>query len=423
MLNLHSKGFCRSDGSKLRFHAGAGMLLVACLAAMILFLLPSAAEAQETELEVHREANGWRILEVPKTATNQSSEGATSGFRGTVTFAGSGLPVANVLVVARTTGVFYSYSSTRTDSNGAYEFPFRGSFYVWVRDAGSGSYAVAQLYSMIPCIDPDLSCDVTTGNVVSVPSGTILEGIDFVVQVGGILSGRYDEVTTGFPAGGFPDFRVFDDAGNYLGSPRPSLVTVQGQPRRVELEPVPPGTYYVGAAMRGFKDVVYPAVECPNFGCDVTSGALLVVQAQSELTGLDFLVSINPADGGAISGTVTSEAKDPDFRPRINAIEPVFPAILASSFGSPGPYVIAGQIPGRIRVSAEAPGYVTEYYNNHPCHTDLAGNGSCEFPPVDSVEIRSGVITGGVDFVLRTFPIFSDGFEAGGTGAWSVTSP
>jgi hypothetical protein len=354
-------------------------------------------------------------------------EGEPGTLRGTVTYAGSGLAVANVRVTARTTFQFYAYFSTTTAEDGTYELSLTGSVNVFVEDNGAGSFAVGQLYSLIECIEPEEVCDPLMGDVVNVPSNTVVEGIDFVVEAGGVLSGRYDEISTGFAAGAFPDIQVFDSSGNPLINLSTSFLTLPGQGRFYRTVPIPSGQYFVGASYYGFVDQIYPQLQCPGFGCDPTNGDLVALPSAMVLDGIDFLVTVDGARGGAISGTVSAGVQDLTFVPVISAWEGHFGGITTGrSIGSAGPYVIAGVSSGLdVQVTADAGDrYIGEIYDDVECDDDGPGGPPpCDLSSGMTLQLVAGEILPDIDFELFPPLIFADGFESGSAGSWSAVFP
>ena len=404
MLNRESKS------QSVKSASARSVLIVALLA----YSLVSAAAPPG------RSRDGGSTFE--ESPTLQVPDGLDAGglvqgggtIRGTVTLAASGFPVSGVRVFASFLGL-PGAAGANTAGDGTYQIavPFDGDYVVYLRDFNSGANVIGQLYSMIECIDPGEVCDVTTGDPVMVPPGGTVENVDFVVDVGGSVRGAYDEVTTGFNAGAFPEVSLFDGGGTLIARPHTSLFNSAGI-RTYKTEPAPVGTYFLVASSQGFEDQLYSLIGCPGLACDVTAGTAVTLMEDVVNLDVDFLVEVDGAQGGAFAGTVQPAGVDSTFTPTIRAWDPA-QTFLGQALGGPGSYVIAGLPEPEVRATADEFGYAGELWDDIVCDE---GFPPCDVSQGDPIPITAGSITGGIDFTLEVPEIFADGFESGDTSAW-----
>ena len=335
---------------------------------------------------------------------------------GRVTSSVSGLPLTGVEVYAKFQGL-PGAARVETNFDGRYEISLfsGGTWFVYTRDRDNNT--VGQLYSGLECIDPGRVCAIENGDPVVVPNGGSVDGIDFILDLGGVISGTFEEATTGFNAGAFQDISLFDANGFLVAtaftSMRNTLTSLT-----FRTYPVPAGDYFVVAGDAGYREQLYPLIDCDDFSCDPTLGSAVSVVAGATSVGIDFSVTVDAAQGGAFAGTVTPDGVDDLFSPFVRAWDPVSQSFLGDTI-TRGGYVVAGLPGASVRSTVFESGYARQLYDALPC----SGTGfpACNIGPGTPISITDGVITPGIDYVLSPREIFEDGFESGGTTAWSTT--
>jgi transcriptional regulator CtsR len=253
-------------------------------------------------------------------------------------------PIPNMLVIID--GINNSFGdSAATEVDGSYSLALpMGTYNVWA--FGNSEYA-AEFYD-----NAYYEYEATPVSV-TVPDDT--PGIDFILERGGTISGFvYDEagmplpgviVSTDYPISGhisnFRGFRTADD-GSY---------TITG---------LQPGNYKVQAYTTGYIDEYYDNVY------ESSEATPVQVTAHSDTPGINFYLDF----GGSISGVVKDDSGSPMVGARIDASGIDTDCYAYGCTADDGSYIIAGLQPDSYKVSAEAPGYVPEYYDNVYEHSE-----------------------------------------------------
>jgi 5-hydroxyisourate hydrolase-like protein (transthyretin family) len=299
---------------------------------------------------------------------------------GTVTDAGTGLPLADVTVSVWDEGESLLASAT-TAANGSYLVEGVSAGTRFVRTANTLGYA-NELYDDLPC---EPSCSVTSGTPVSVTSGSTASGIDFgLARIVGSIAGR----VTGHagPLAGVT-VRAFDAAGQPAAS---QSTGADGS----YLISVPPGSYFVATSnSEGYEDELFDNLPCPGGVCVVTSGTAVSVTAGATTSGVDFALAPAP---GQVGGTVTDAATGLPLAGVSVSVWDEGASLLASATtAANGSYLVAGVSAGSRFVStSNSLGYFDELYDNLPCDP------SCPVTSGTPVSVARGSTTAGVDFAL-----------------------
>ncbi|MEM7354224.1 MAG: carboxypeptidase regulatory-like domain-containing protein, partial [Acidobacteriota bacterium] len=305
---------------------------------------------------------------------------------GTVTAAGSGEPLGFGITVWTLGGQMVDTVSA--DENGHYVVQGleTGSF----RLTAGGFGVQSELYDNIPCPPGYETCDLSLGTPVPVTIESVTAGIDFVLdRLGGII-GTVTSAATGLP---IPHtvVEVWDTTGF---SPVSTQADEQGN---YQLDPLPPGTYFVTAEEDRYFEQVFDGLPCPDpgFDCDPTTGTPIAVALNTIVSGIDFALTRRPA--GNIAGTVRSEVNG-DLLANVNIDvwdESGSPVAFASTDGG-GNYLVVDVPVGSFVVTARATGvFVDELYDDLPC-PDL----SCDLSTGTPVLVADEVTTTGIDFDL-----------------------
>ena len=202
---------------------------------------------------------------------------------GTVTEAGTGDPIENVLIQSYDIqGNFLS--SERTAADGTYTV---------IGLPPTGVYAVAfgvfadELYDDIAC--PNGVCDLGSGTSIMVLSGGDTPGVDFALEPDGFIAGRVTDVATGLPLAGVI-VNIFDSAGRLVDSRQTFF---DGRYTAFDL---PPGDYFATTInYLGYEDALFENWSCPARSCDPTTGTPIPVLGDQVTPGVDFALTDMPA--------------------------------------------------------------------------------------------------------------------------------
>src|SRR5689334_11654468 len=129
----------------------------------------------------------------------QAGLAQTGSISGTVTEHVSNAPLANITVRAR--GLDNYWSSTATAANGQYTITGLPAGDYWVETQDDTGTHVGQIYDGMPWISWCLGCSAWGGggDRVAVTAGQTKAGIDFVLAVGGHVSGQLKDAATTNP--------------------------------------------------------------------------------------------------------------------------------------------------------------------------------------------------------------------------------
>jgi len=173
-----------------------------------------------------------------------------------------------------------------------------GTYYVVTENASSytGTGYVSylnevyggQLFEDVACA-PTRCGGVTTGTPVVVALGATTEGVNFVLDRGGRITGTITDAATSAPVTSVP-VRIYNASGAYVATATSAstgiYTTGQG---------LPPGTYYaVAGEGSGYARQLYSGLPCPSVGCDVLTGAPIVVSGAATTAGVNFALSACP---------------------------------------------------------------------------------------------------------------------------------
>lgn len=208
---------------------------------------------------------------------------------GHVSASGSGYPLAGVeLRYYDSNGSFGWYSVT--DDAGDWTLGTLSRTAPLFIVARGGDY-LDELWDDFPC---EAGCDPTTGSPVVVVPGIDLAA-DFVLDLGGWLSGTVRDASTGQPLGA--QVTVFDGDGDEVGS---ASTNSQGH---YVIRGLADGSYHVMATSARYAGAMYPDVVCPE-ACSPTGGMSVAVTAGAATPSVDLALT----PGGSIAGTVIAEA-------------------------------------------------------------------------------------------------------------------
>jgi hypothetical protein len=224
---------------------------------------------------------------------------------GTVTDAGSGLPIDDSeVVVVTAAGRVAAGARVRSD----------GTFTTWGAVPSGTYYATTrnfagyldELYNEKSCLGGGEYCDLNQGTPLLVVAGTDVTGIDFTLEQGGWFEGSvFDEVWA--RALGGTDVLIYDSGGDLISKVvwrRPLLA--DGKFKTCGL---PPGHYYAhtdtSVLAQDYADELFDDVLCAEI-CDPTLGTPISVVNQVGTTGVDFELRFRLFSDGFEAGDTNS---------------------------------------------------------------------------------------------------------------------
>jgi 5-hydroxyisourate hydrolase-like protein (transthyretin family) len=322
---------------------------------------------------------------------------------GRVTGAPSGVGLAKVNVnMFDGNGTFVE--GAITDANGNYQLPDglpAGNYFVETFNAGN---YIPGLYNGVTCV----SCAVTTGSPVAVVAGATTSNINFNLTLGGPISGRVTDASTGAPVS-----NVRIEIHSLTGAFITSMNTLADGTYLTQ--PLFAGTYVAETFnSSGYDNQVYAGQPC--LGCDVTKGTPIVVVQGVATTGINFALS--KSTGGLISGHVVDAATGaPLFGANsvnVNIYDATGRSLTFAFTGSStdGSYTTLSPLP---------PGtYYAKTFSSHGHIAELYNGILCAGCPVSSgtpITITSGQTTTGIDFSLSKGGLISGRVTDSTTGA------
>lgn len=259
------------------------------------------------------------------------------------------LPIADTEIVAyddQGSWVSSGYSST----SGAYQISglFTGTYHAVAYDARY----LDELYDDVAC---DLECDVQAGTPIDVTVGSVTSGIDFALDLGGLIEGEVTAAATGAPL--FADVSVFDADGTEI-----DWVPSDAQGRYAVWD-LPSGSYFVTAEVYNeYFPELFQEIPCPS-GCDPTTGTPVAVTAGSATTETDFTLSrLGRVEGlviGEESGLPVTDAWISVFDTDGNSVAGTFPS-EAGFYSLP-------LTPGSYYLLVTSSTHVDELFDDIPC--------------------------------------------------------
>lgn len=290
-----------------------------------------------------------------------------------------------------------------------------GTYYVKAASAAQGIGRVQnpsgdfidKLYNGVTCVAQD--CLPTSGTPVGVTAGANTTGINFALDLGGVVSGS---VT----AGTLVD--IYDSRGVLLPRRTFRFTLTTGFEPAYSAVGLPSGTYYLVARRdeaSGRAAELYSGVACA--ACAVTFGTPVVVTAGAAVRNVNF----TGVSGGAIAGTVKDSALAPLSTITVEAYAATGALAGSATTSFTGAYRIGALAPGTYYLrTLNSRGYVDEVFDNLTCGNCSVLTGTPVTVAASSTAtadfgLASGVPVGGT--------IRSDfGDPLGGTGVSFFTS-
>jgi Carboxypeptidase regulatory-like domain len=327
------------------------------------------------------------------------SNGATGSFQltisqggsieGTVTQAGSGLPVSTKVEIFNADSFYVGYDYTDTLGEYAVASIETGAYFV----ATDGSLdAVDQIYDGRSCPGGvPYGCDATEGDPVAVANGVTTSGIDFVLETGAAITGLVTSELTGLPIAN-NRVQLYNENGSSLSSLSTDATGVYTFENRNA------GTYFVVARPGLYQSELYDDIPCPGgppYGCDVLSGTPVVAQIGLTTSGIDFELT----KLGAVTGEVTDRTTGmPLSFADVRVYDDLGNQVVYMEADSNAKYVAGGLEDGTYYIAAyKSYTHVSQVYDGLDCPST-----GCNVLAGTPVVIDSYSTVAGIDFDLTT---------------------
>ena len=322
---------------------------------------------------------------VPNTGTpiSVAAGGTTNGINfalrstvglisGTVTDAGTTLPIANATVEVFD-GSGNLVTTGTTDGTGTYT-TFNGltagNYFAFINLANY----IPQLYNGIDCL---AGCAPTGGTAIAVTAGNTTSGVNFALHhFTGQISGRVSDSQTNASLGSV-QIDVFDAFGNLftLG------ITASDGTWSVTL---PTGSYFAATdnnTYPGYLNQLYNGFDCTSCAAIATGGTPISVTAGGNASGVNFPLH----RGGSITAHVIDVATNADIpNPTVSVYDSSGNLINQGTGDANGNYTsFSALAAGNYYLVAFAAGYDAELYNGQPC------TGGCAIPGTGTAVVVS----------------------------------
>lgn len=313
------------------------------------------------------------------------------GISGVVTDRTTSTPISGAKVeLYDRTG--YYLGSDYTGASGGYGFSAlaSGEFYLGT-DIYSSAY-IDQLYNGHPCPGgPPYGCDPTSGDPVTVVSGSAVSGIEFALDRGGSLAGRVTDAGTTAAVEGarVAAYRADGSSAGYDYTDSAGDYVIQG---------LDAGTYFAVVTSDLYADEAYDDIPCPGgppYGCDPTLATAIPVQLNTTTGGVDFALD----RAGGITGTVIErDGSGPVPYPEVRVYDSTGSYVAYADSESDGTYQVGGLPDGRYYVTASggySSVYVAQLYDGIDCPSS-----GCDVTSGTPVDIVQQSTVSGIDFDL-----------------------
>lgn len=305
---------------------------------------------------------------------------------GTVTFEGSGVPLADVLVSVYD-GAGTMIGGAPSAADGTYRVPTLPAGSAFART--DGSPYVDELYDGLEC-EPE--CDVLAGTAIDVTAGATTSGIDFAIGTGATISGSVVLAGALTPISDLEVNLYLEKVGGgmeWIG------VTNTAADGGWELGGLVAGTYRAQTSSVLYLDEVWDDIVC-EWECDVAAGSPIAVAAGADVSGVDFELGL----AGRIAGVVVdddSSAPIDGAQVRIWGFDGSDWSPVADAWSGPdGGYEAGGMVDGIYVAHASRESYLGEMFDDMACE-----EWECDFEAGTPVAVVVGATTPDIDFALQ----------------------
>jgi hypothetical protein len=337
------------------------------------------------------------------TLVTVSSGGTTSGIdfalqrggfiSGTITDAADGAPLPNVgAEIFNSADISVGVFST--SASGVFSSPGLPPDTYYVRTTNTQGHVNRQWQSLA-C--PQAGCLPTSGTPVVV-SGAEVSGIDFALTLGGRISGKVTDASTGqgLP---FVQISIFSSAGTNFGTASADAsgnYTTSGLPAGTYFLRTETGPLFVNNQQLGFVDQLYSGTQCVP-GClnPTFVGTPVTVSNGATTSNINFSLS----RGGMIAGAVRDAATGLGVPVAVQIYTASGVLAKTAETNTVGGYTVGGLPPGTYYARTSAASdvfYQDELYSGVSCRS------GCSVTSGTFIEVLSGHVSNGVDFALSS---------------------
>ncbi|HSE42695.1 MAG TPA: carboxypeptidase regulatory-like domain-containing protein, partial [Acidobacteriota bacterium] len=277
--------------------------------------------------------------------------------RGKVTDSSSGNPIEGVEVH------IHDLSNTHisvgfTDAAGVYDTLDGLPAGPYIVMAFNHDGFVDELYDNVPCVRG--VCSTSLATIVNVALGTVVNNIDFSLDVGGRIIGTVTDAASQLPISGV-QVVMYNSSGTRITS---ASSNTAGE--YTSFDGLPTGTYFVRTNnFKHFIDELHQDIVCPAGFCAPTSGTPVSLVVGSQ-THVDF--SLNP--GAVISGKITDAGTGaPLFGLLVDIYDETGNLLTLESLDSTGNYSSLIGLPkgSYFLKTRNQRSYVDELFDGIPC--------------------------------------------------------
>jgi len=271
------------------------------------------------------------------------------------------------------TGEFIT--SAQTDNDGRFRIVgLPGGSYRGLVESDRG-YS-GEVWAGLPCPGPE-ACDPTHGLPIVVEVGEVLDDVDFALHGLGSISGEV--IDAGTDAG-------IETGSAVLWNSRGEMFEMAhlSSGGRFTFSELPPGSYFLGTDARSAHvDELYGGVECAFAACDPTRGMPVVIDFESEVTGL----KLELGRGSSLSGLVIDLFRD-GVAAEYADVElwsetgEYLSEIPADEFGR---YLLMGLPAGRYYLRAHGYQYIDRLYGGVDCEGETLE--TCDLEAATPIEV------------------------------------
>ena len=243
-------------------------------------------------------------------------------------------------------------------------------------------------------IDCATGCEVVSGTPITITAGASVTNISFALTSGRRIRGWVTDADSG---AGLPRVTVqlFTATGRSI---LPSTTFLNGASAGSYVTPaLAPGTYYLRTSnTSGYLDESYGDISCPAGSCDPTLGTPVIVTADGDVSGINFVL----ARGARLTGRVLDNSTGLPLTWARVEIRSAATGVLVTTAvsGDGGVYGTTGLAAGDYRVMTVRDNYISEVYDDVSCEF------GCDFDDGALISITEGMTTTLNDIRLRTEP-------------------
>lgn len=281
----------------------------------------------------------------------------------------------------------YVRAGFSTGINGQYSVGGLPSANFYVATRNYDRY-VDELYNNIPCTEA--RCNPLIGTPVAVTKGLDTPGIDFVLDLGGSISGKIYDAQTNSPLGE-AYVNIYDAAGNTVSY---GYADASGY-YRADYIGLSTGTYFATSYSYSadYMNELYDNIPC-HYSCDHLTGTPIQVTAGTDTGNIDFALD----HGGRISGNIIDvDTSNPMTDASVTVYNSSGIFVGSGHTDDFGYYIVQNLEAGSYYLISGNYNHIFELYNNIVCP-----QAACDPLSGTAVSVSVGTETPGINFDLKT---------------------